>query len=66
MNRKEAVKCYAGALTAFVVLVAYTLLMYKFTNEDALEILVSYMAFLFAPSFLVPYFIAGEDDEKSE
>ena len=50
----ERVRDYAGLLTAVVAFVIYTVAMLSFTRKDMLEIIVSYM---------VPYFIGGEEDD---
>lgn len=65
MKRTEAVKIYAGLLTAVVVFVIYSALMFRFTDEDMMEIVVAYMAFIFAPSFAIPYMIGGEDEDTN-
>ena len=63
MKRTEAVKIYAGLLTAVVVFVIYAALMFRFTDEDMMELVVAYIAFMFAPSFAVPYMIGGENED---
>lgn len=63
-KRDEMVKDYAGILTAIVVFVVYAALMLRFTDEDMLEIIVSYLTFLLAPAYMIPFFIGGEDEDS--
>lgn len=64
MRRISVLKCYAGVLTAGWVFIIYMFLMYTYTQKDLLEIIVSFVAFLMIPAFLVPYFIVKEDDDE--
>ena len=61
--RIEALKYYAGFLTAAVALVIFTALMFTFTRKDLLEVLALYGMFIYVPAFFLPFAIAGEDPE---
>ena len=65
-KRIEALKYFAGAMTALVALVVFAALMLVYTRKDVLEILVLYGMFVYLPAFGVPFIIAGEDpDDES-
>ena len=65
-RRIEALKYYAGFLTALIALAIFSALMFRFTNKDLLEILVIYGLFIYGPAFAIPFFSAGEDpDDES-
>ena len=62
-KRIEALKYYAGFLSAIIAFAIFTVLMLQFTKKDLLEILVIYGMFIYGPAFAIPFFIAGEDPE---
>ena len=62
-KRIEALKYYAGILSAIIAFAIFTALMFRFTKRDLLEILVLYGMFIYGPAFFVPFLIAGEDPE---
>lgn len=62
-KRIEALKYYAGILSAIIAFAIFTVLMLQFTKKDLLEILVVYGMFIYGPAFAIPFLIAGEDPE---
>lgn len=62
-KRIEALKYFAGAMTALVALVVFAALMLVYTRKDVLEILVLYGMFVYLPAFGIPFIIAGEDPD---
>ena len=62
-KRIEALKYYAGILSAIIAFAIFTALMIRFTKKDMLEILVVYGLFIYGPAFAIPFFIAGEDPD---
>lgn len=64
MKRTEMIKDYAGIVTAILTFVVYMTIMWHFTQKDILECLIVYFVFLFPVAFVVPWLIAGEDDDE--
>ena len=62
-KRIEALKYYAGALTAIIAFAIFTALMFAFTDKDLLEVLALYVMFIYGPAFILPFAIAGEDPD---
>lgn len=62
--RVEALKNYAGIVTAILAFIGYMAVMWNFTDVDLLEIIVVYMVFVFPLSYVVPLIVAGEDDDE--
>lgn len=62
-KRIEALKYYAGALTAIIASAIFTALMFAFTDKDLLEVLTLYVMFIYGPAFILPFAIAGEDPD---
>lgn len=56
-------KYYAGTVTAILVFIVFSLLMFLYTNKDLFEILVVYWCFLFAPSFSIPFILTEENND---
>ena len=65
-NKVEFLKYYAGSVTALLALVVYIVLMFRFTQRDMLEIIVTYMCFIFFPTFLLPFIITEDKENDAE
>lgn len=64
--RLRILKYYAGYLTAIVTFIVYMFIMWNYTQEDLLEIIVTYAVFLYLPSIAIPFLIAGGDEDDTE
>lgn len=62
--RVEALKNYAGIVTAILTFIGYMAVMWNHTDVDLLEIIVVYLVFIFPLSYMVPLIVAGEDDDE--
>lgn len=65
-KRIEALKYFAGLMTAVVAFVVFDILMILYTQKDYLEIFVLYVMFIEGPAFAVPFLIAGEEPDDAE
>ena len=63
MNKETFLKYYAGCVTALLALVVYVFLMFRYTQRDMLEILITYFVFIFFPAFLFPFIITEVNDD---
>lgn len=66
MKRYEFLKYYAGTITVILTFILYAVLMFRYTDKDMIEILVTYGLFIMFPAFLFPFIITEEKDNDTE
>ena len=57
MSKERFLKLYAGGVTSILAFVVYAVLMYRYTQRDLLEVCVTYLCFIFLPTFFFPFII---------
>ena len=62
----EGLKYYAGAVTAILALIGYSVLMLRYTDEDMAKVIISFFLFVFPVAFGIPFYLTEGGSYDSE